>query len=159
MASDGITPRRPASPDVVMARPLDHLVHDEDDGAGPASDERILALLCHLGGLFTWIVMPLVLWVVKKAESPFIDHHGKEAINFQLFLTLPYFLILGAASVVAIAGVTGEMDSATAILWGVVCTGLFGALTVYEIVVAIVATIAAARGKLFRYPCTLRLIR
>ena len=47
--------------------------------AGPTREECDLGMLCHLLGLLTGFVGPLILWLVKKDESRFIDHHGKEA--------------------------------------------------------------------------------
>jgi uncharacterized Tic20 family protein len=158
MASDGYT-HRPTSIHDVPPRPLDPVGDDDVHRDGPASDERILALLCHLGGLFTGFVMPLVLWLVKKAESPFVDHHGKEALNFQIFLMLPVFLLLGAGGVVMVAAVLGALDTMTAILGGVVCTLVFAVLALYETVITIIASVAAYRGQSFRYPLTLRFIR
>ena len=43
-----------------------------------------MAMLIHLLGLLTGFIGPLILWLVKKDESRFIDHHGKEAINFMI---------------------------------------------------------------------------
>ena len=60
------------------------------------SDEKNMAALCHLVTLansFTLLlgtVACLVLWMVKKDESSFVDHHGKQALNFQITLILAF---------------------------------------------------------------------
>lgn len=38
-------------------------------------------------------IAPIVLWTLNKDRSSFIDHHGKQALNFQLSLML-YNIIL-----------------------------------------------------------------
>ena len=44
-----------------------------------SKDARMWAMLCHLLGLFTCFIGPLIVWLIKKEENPFIDKHGKEA--------------------------------------------------------------------------------
>src|SRR5690242_17836339 len=48
-----------------------------------------------------------ILWAVKKNESPFIDHHGKESLNFQLFLCIPFLILTGVFCVVMVLALTG----------------------------------------------------
>ena len=71
--------------------------------AGLASErERSQAMLCHLlafAGFFVPfgnIIGPLIVWKANKADSDFVDAHGKASLNFQISLTL--FAILGALS-------------------------------------------------------------
>ena len=57
--------------------------------AGPVTDsDRILAILSHVLTLVAWIFAPLVIYLVKKDESPFVREHAKESLNFQLTLIL-----------------------------------------------------------------------
>ena len=57
-------------------------------------DVRTMAMLCHLLALagyvipFGNIIGPLVMWLVKKEDHPFIDEQGKEALNFQITVAL-----------------------------------------------------------------------
>ncbi len=68
----------------------------EPPGTDPSSphdvpqDDRNMALLCHILGLITNVLGPLVLWLLMKEKSPFVDFHGKQAVNFQLTLILAY---------------------------------------------------------------------
>lgn len=108
----------------------------------PNKDARLWAMFCHLGGLaafipimpaFGSIIGPLVLWLIKKDEFPFVNEQGKEALNFQITM-----LIYGV-----IAG----------LLW-VVCIGmlLLPAVVVIDIVFIIVAAIKSNDGYHYRYP-------
>jgi uncharacterized Tic20 family protein len=30
------------------------------------------------------VLVPLVIWLAERDRDPFVDEHGKEAVNFQL---------------------------------------------------------------------------
>jgi uncharacterized protein len=60
---------------------------------------RTWGMLCHLSALlgvigipFGNIAGPLIIWLLKRKTSPFIDKQGRESLNFQLSMTL-YALI------------------------------------------------------------------
>ncbi len=130
---------------------------DEEDAA--TQDERLLAVLCHIGGLFTSFIMPLILWLAKKDESPYLGHHGKEALNFQLFLIVLLVVLTVAGGGVGVAYGMGGMSQLVLVVWILALCGISLLLTVYEIVLAILASVAAWRGRLFRYPFIVRVIR
>jgi uncharacterized protein len=83
---------------------------------------RVGGMLCHLAAFSTVVIPlghllgPLLVWFIKKNEHPFIDEHGREALNFQLTVTavllvvillnlldVPTWLVLGAYSGMAMA--------------------------------------------------------
>lgn len=113
------------------------------------SDEKTWAPLIHLAGFaaftgipFGNIVGPLVLWLIKRQESEMIDFHGKEALNFQISMTL--YLIAGAI-ITAISGfliifLVGVILLPIAIL-GLICLGIFW------IVMMIMAAVRASNGQ------------
>jgi len=116
-------------------------------GAGPeqpgvASDDKTMALLCHLLGIFTWFLGALIIWLIKKDQSRFIDHHGKEALNFQITVGIAYI----AAGVITCLTL-GIGSPLTAIVW------------VVNLVFCILATVAANNGQLYRYPISIRLVK
>lgn len=111
------------------------------------------AMLCHLGGLTGYIgngigsvLVPVILWAIKKDESQLIDEHGKEAINFNISV------FLYAVALVAFAIMTLGL--------GMLIAGpLLGALAVFHVVLTIMAAIKANNGEFYRYPLTIRLIK
>jgi uncharacterized Tic20 family protein len=111
------------------------LVADVDSG------DRAYALFYHLAFLILPIpVLPqLVMWLIRKDDSPFLDDHGKEAVNFQISL----LLIAAISGILVIIGV------------GLVVLLL---LPWFGIVCSILGAVAAGRGEYFRYPMTIRLI-
>src|SRR5690625_3011322 len=57
-----------------------------------SEDERLLAMLIYVTSFFTVIIGPLLIWLLKRQESIFIDHHGKQYVNFLISYTI-YFII------------------------------------------------------------------
>lgn len=109
-------------------------------------EERNWAMLCHLAGLamyvaipFGHIIGPLVIWLVKKDEFPFVDEQGKEALNFQISMTL-YFFLAGFMILVVI---------------GVI---LLPVLFVVQVIFIIIAAVKASDGESYQYPFTIRFI-
>lgn len=113
------------------------LGNEEQPVSPPTSEERNMALLSHVLALIVWFIAPLVIYLVKKDESRFVAEHAKEALNFQISMT-----IIAIVLFISIIGIL--------LLWvlGIVCT-----------VLIIVATIKASEGKMYRYPFTIRLIK
>ena len=117
-----------------------------DEGYQTSDDERLWGMLAHLSALSGYIVPfgnvigPLIIWILKKDQMPFVDDQGKESLNFQINI------LLAAAVVVALF-----------------CTviGIFLApiLAVYALVMTVLAAVKANQGILYRYPFILRLIR
>jgi uncharacterized Tic20 family protein len=111
-----------------------------------SSDVRTWCVLCHasaLLGLFFHflghLLGPLIVWLVKRGDSPEIDAHGKESLNFQLSM-----LIYDAIAVVLCFVLIGI--PILILLW------------VLNTIFVIIASIRASEGKLYRYPLALRLI-
>ena len=50
------------------------------------------AMLCHLLGIFTCIVGPLIIWLIKKDAHKFVDEHGKASLNWQISLMIYGFI-------------------------------------------------------------------
>lgn len=140
----------------------------------PANEARSWAVACHLSALAgMWIPVghllgPLVVWLIKRNDDPFIDEQGKEAVNFQLSATL-YGIALVALLILAIAPmgiadvVVGPMNGGgprmLAFLF-MVLVGLAAAIaSLGWLVLVITAAIRASRGEGYRYPLTLRLVK
>jgi uncharacterized Tic20 family protein len=115
----------------------DLLGNEEQPVTTPTSDERTLAILSHVLTLFFWLIPPLVIYLLKKDESPYVAAHAKESLNFQITISL-----VCIALIITIIGLL--------LLWVV---GI-GAL-----ILVIVATIKASENKMYRYPLTWRLIK
>jgi len=111
----------------------------------PEKEERTWGMLCHLSAFagfvipYGGIVVPLVIWLVKKDEMPFVDDQGKEILNFLINLFI--------ASLVC-----------WSLMFVLIGFLLMPILIVYGFVMIIVASIKANEGVCYRYPLTIRLI-
>jgi hypothetical protein len=103
----------------------------------PNGDERTLAILVHVLSIFFWIFPGLIIYLLKKDESSFVSDHAKEAMNFQITLTILYAVLF-----ISIVG--------WIFLW---------IPWLLQLIFCIIAAIKASDLKLFRYPFTLRLIK
>ena len=119
---------------------------------GPSTDSKNWAMGVHLtalagafmGGVGSW-VGPLVIWIIKREEDPFVAEHAREGLNFNITMAILVavafvlaFLTLGIGLIVIV-----PVGVVIAILW---------------LVWTIQATVAASRGQMYRYPLSLRLI-
>ncbi|MFC0625020.1 DUF4870 domain-containing protein [Kribbella deserti] len=116
-----------------------------------ASEERNWALAAHIGSLVAaWFAMgflcPLVIWLIHRDRSEFIRRHSLESLNFQISL-----LIYSAVAVI-LSVVTFGLGMFVVIPVGVV-------VAIAALVFIILATLAAADGRDYRYPLTIRLVR
>ncbi|HRN56198.1 MAG TPA: DUF4870 domain-containing protein [Agriterribacter sp.] len=110
---------------------------DEQPVLQPTSDEKTLAILSHVLTLVVWLFAPLIIYLIKKDESPFVAAHAKESLNFQITVSLVCIVLF-----ITIIGIF--------LLWIV---------GIIALILVIVATIKANDGKLYRYPFTWRLIK
>lgn len=115
--------------------------------ASAVPNVRTWSALCHasaLLGVFLHfpghLIPPLIIWLAKRDDSPELDAHGKEAVNFQISM-----LIYNAVAAVFCLVLIGFVF--LAILW------------VLNAVLVIIAAIQASDGKFYRYPMTIRFIQ
>lgn len=109
-------------------------------------NEKQWTFICHLSGLsgyvipFGHLIVPLIIWSAKKDEMPLVDAHGKEAINFQISITLYAFVSM---------------------LFIFVFIGLFMLMFIafLHVVLVILAAVKADSGVLYHYPLSIRFIK
>ncbi|HLP07293.1 MAG TPA: DUF4870 domain-containing protein [Opitutaceae bacterium] len=105
-----------------------------------ASNDRLWAVLCHISSLLgVGFVLPLVVYLVMKKDSPFVAENAREALNFHISIfiyslcAVPFvFILIGIPLLIAIG---------------------LGAL-----VLAIIAAVKSSEGTCYRYPLTIRLV-
>lgn len=104
------------------------------------SDERLMAAGIYVLSLFFPVLAPLIIWLIKKDESSFIDYHGKEYFNFLISYTV-YFFVSGILTIIIIGFVA------------------LAILAVMLLVFTIIAAIKAYEGNEYRFPLIFRLIK
>ena len=109
-------------------------------------DEKTFGMLAHLAALagfiipFGNIIGPLVIWLIKKDQSAWVDKQGKESLNFQISITI-YAIISGILTLVLIGAL------------------LLIAVGIFSLVMIIIASIKVNDGLDFQYPLCIRLLK
>ncbi|MFA5007918.1 MAG: DUF4870 domain-containing protein [Candidatus Omnitrophota bacterium] len=110
-------------------------------------DERMWAMLCHLTGLASFIgvplgnvIAPLVIWLIKKEEFPFVAEQGKESLNFQISMTI-YAIVSGILCMVFIGFI------------------LLAAIAITDLILVINAAVKANKGEGYKYPLAIKFIK
>ena len=103
----------------------------------PTSDEKTTALLSHILTFIAPLLAPLIIYLVKKDESKFVESHAKESLNFQITI-----IIICIVLFITIIGIL--------LIWVV---------GILSLVWVIIATIRASEGKLYKYPFSIRFIK
>lgn len=105
------------------------------------STDTLLIILCHVSSLLgVGIVLPLIVYLVKRREANLVAAHAGEALNFHLSMLI--YAVLCFPLVFVVIGIP-----------------LLIALGVIALVFTIIATVHAANGGFYRYPLTIRLVR
>ena len=112
-----------------------------------STEVRRWAMLCHLAALtgllgngLGFLIGPLVVWLFKKEDDPFIDVQGKEAVNFQI--TMFIALIVSGLLMLILIGFA-----------------LMAVVGIMMIVFPIIGALKANEGKDYRYPFSIRFIK
>ena len=108
------------------------------------SDEKTMAMLAHLLGGITCVLGPLIICLIKKDESPFVNDQGKEAVNFQLSILIGY-------------AVTGVLSGVPVL--GCIFMLAFFACAIVGLIFGILGCVEANKGVVYRYPYALRFIK
>lgn len=109
-------------------------------------NERNWATIVHLsalaGYLFPLLVFfaPLLIWLLKRNQLPFVDDQGKEAVNFQLTMFIAFLICIPLMLIVV----------------GFILAAILG---IVDLILIVVAAINANNGKYYRYPFNWRLIK
>jgi uncharacterized protein len=116
-----------------------------------AQQSRQWALFAHLSAFAGLLIGlnflgPLIIYLVKKNEDPFVADHAREALNFNLSVFL-YLLVGGITAVVL-----------TLVLIGILLFPVLFAIAIAWIVLTIVAAVKANGGEPYRYPATIRFV-
>ncbi len=109
-------------------------------------EEKTFGMLAHLTSLsgfiipFGSILGPLIIWLIKKDQSAWVNQQGKEALNFNISI--------------AIYGIVASL-----LIFIVIGIFLAIAVGVFWLVMVIIATVKVNNLEDFQYPLAIRLIK
>lgn len=130
---------------------------------GPPSagsfDERNYGLLLHLSALAGLIigfffVGPLVMWLVKKDQSAFVDRHGRAAMDFHLSMLI---YAVGGGLLIGLITIFTLGIGLILLLPVIILVAI--AYGVVLIVFPILAGVKANHGLEYDYPMSFRMLR
>lgn len=110
-----------------------------DTNTEVSADEKNIVVLTHLGGTIFSFIPALIVWLLKKDDSPYIADQAREALNFQITVLIAQ--VISSILIVILIGFV-----------------LMGIIWLANIILCIIAAVAASKGEYYRYPFALRLI-
>jgi uncharacterized Tic20 family protein len=141
-----MNPQSPYQSQAPIPPPSPDPYNQNGHNSGLSSEERNWGMAAHLSSFTAYvgvplghIVGPLVVWLIKKDQYPFVESCGKESINYGISMSIYY------------------------IISAILCFVLIGipmviALFIFDIIVTISAAMAASNGQQYRYPAIFRFI-
>ena len=133
-------------------------------------DEKTWGILISLAGIIGLfflhsvgnILAVLILWLIKRNESSFLDMEGKEALNFQITLSI-VSVIINIFNMVrfGFAAINGWLFhgwdfSFNNFGWTL---SMHGIVWVFNLAFSIIAAIKANNGEMYKYPLSIRLVK
>lgn len=116
------------------------------NGIQLTQEEKTFGMLAHLAALagfvipFGNLIGPLIVWLIKKDQSAWVDQQGKESLNFQISITI-YAIVAGVL---------------TLILIGIL---LLIAVGLFSLIMVIIASVKVSNGEDFRYPLCIAFLK
>lgn len=105
----------------------------------PSNDDKNIATITHLAGTIFFFIPALIVWLLKKDDSLYIANQAKEALNFQITVSLAMFI-------------------SNMLIFVVIGLAFIPVIWITNIIFCIIAAVATSKGETYRYPLCLRLI-
>jgi len=134
-----------------MSEPTENMTPPPPPSGLPSAEERQWAMFAHLSAIIAALIGlsflgPLVIWLIKKDSSPFVDDQGKEALNFNITVGIA-MLALWILTLV------------TFFIGGFLTFPLMFVIGVAALVFVVIAAIKSNEGQAYRYPFAIRLVK
>ena len=117
------------------------------DAPQVSKDEQNWAMICHLSALagflipFGNILGPLIVWLIKRGEMPLVESNGKEAINFQITVSIAILICIP-------------------LMFVLIGIPLMFAIGLAALILTIMAAVKVSNGEFeYKYPMTIRLLK
>ena len=104
------------------------------------SDERLFSMLMYVLSFFTAIIGPLIIWLMKREDSEFVDFHGKQYFNF--FLSYTIYGIVASISIIVLIGLL-----------------LAPVVAIMYFVFTIIAAVKAYNGEMYKIPLVIQFFK
>lgn len=135
-------------------------------------EETSHAAIIHISSLASFIIPfgsilgPLIFWMIWRDQSKFVDHNGKQALNFNISIVIYQIVLLVIGLVMFLSPFLMMMqqeDNPVAVLMSlpgllILLSGL-GLLSIVRYVLIVIAAIKSGDGNWYRYPLTIQFFK
>lgn len=126
---------------------------------------------------FGGIIFPVIIWSTRKNDSAFVDHNGKQAINFHLSLFIYTVIFFMITIPLAVIGIMNNIDFSftsdfedtvehfamgnlgTITFLGVIAAALFTIFKIAEFILIIYAAVKNSNGQDYTYPLAIKFLK
>lgn len=109
-------------------------------GPPPTKDETNMAMLTYILAIFTGFIGPLIIWLMKKDQSAFLNDQGKEVLNWSITVVLAYIVCI-------------------ILMFVIIGIFLMPILLLCHLIFTIMGAVKVSKGIAYRYPFALRLLK
>jgi len=112
------------------------------------AEDRQWASFAHLGGVIGFLPS-LIIWLVFKERGSFTNTEAKEALNFQITVTILYVAlnVLGVILGAITFGIGGLITFLVPLVW------------IGAVIFSILGFVKSKDGNNYRYPVSIRIIK
>ncbi|MFB2108775.1 DUF4870 domain-containing protein [Staphylococcus aureus] len=124
-----------------------------------SNDENIMAMLIYLLSLFTSIIGPLIIWLLKKDESKLVDRAGKNYLNYTISYII-WSIVLVVITFIGVFLIATDIDFIIIIGFIITFIGILSifAFSILSFVFTIIVCVKYYNGQEYVIPLTIRFI-
>lgn len=124
-----------------------------------SNDENIMAMLIYLLSLFTSIIGPLIIWLLKKDESKLVDRAGKNYLNYTISYII-WSIVLVVITLIGVFLIATDIDFIIIIGFIITFIGILSifAFSILSFVFTIIVCVKYYNGQEYVIPLTIRFI-
>ena len=127
----------------------------------PQDSGQALSVVSHLGTVAGGVILPLVIYLTEGKKNPFVRHHAREALNFQITFLIVYlgaFLLFFGSFFLSFAFSFADGDGSSFagffFPFPLIFLVWFGAIGF-----SILGAVRASQRELWRYPVVIRFVK
>jgi len=109
-------------------------------GPAPTKDDTNMAVLSYILAIFTGFIGPLIIWLLKKEQSQFVNDQGKEVLNWIITVIL-------------------AMLACIPLMFILIGFLLYPLVLLCHVIFTIMGAVKVSRGIAYRYPFAIRLLK
>ena len=137
------------------------VLHDQSSEVVDSDNQesRLMAMLIYLLSLFTSIIGPLIIWLLKKDESKLVDRAGKNYLNYTISYII-WSIVLVVITFIGVFLIATDIDFIIIIGFIITFIGILSifAFSILSFVFTIIACVKYYNGQEYVIPLTIRFI-